>query len=90
MVDVRNELARAGETVRERFAAEKRVLSFPEFLALVSEHPWRHTRDAARYLHDCFEHFGRDARNCAATDDGATNIGAEVEGCVSSRERTLT
>ncbi|MAC27874.1 MAG: protein kinase [Sandaracinus sp.] len=44
--------------MRERFAAEKRVLSFPEFLALVSEHPWRHTRDAARYLHDCFEHFG--------------------------------
>lgn len=57
--DVRAELARVGEGVRVRFEAQKRVLAFDEYLGLVAGHPWRFTRDATRYLHDCFEHFGR-------------------------------
>ncbi|MEZ4253195.1 MAG: serine protein kinase PrkA [Polyangiales bacterium] len=58
-IDVRAELTRVGEGVRERFESQKRVLAFDEYLELVATHPWRFTRDATRYLHDCFEHFGR-------------------------------
>ncbi len=52
------ELARIGVSVRERFSAQKRVLSFEEYLALFEAHPWRHSRDASRYLRDCFDHWG--------------------------------
>jgi serine protein kinase len=45
-------------TVRERFQAEKRVLSFEEYLDEFCAHPARHTRDAARYVRDCFDHYG--------------------------------
>jgi serine protein kinase len=58
MGDVRDELGRIGEKVRERFEAQKRVLSFQEYLAEFMDHPWRHSRDAARYLRDCFDHYG--------------------------------
>ncbi|MEM7434691.1 MAG: serine protein kinase PrkA [Myxococcota bacterium] len=46
------------EEVKARFEAQKRVLSFREYLELVQQHPRRHTRDAARYLKDCMDHFG--------------------------------
>jgi serine protein kinase len=46
------------QAVRERFQAEKRVLSFEEYLEEFLLHPFRHTRDAARYVRDCFDHFG--------------------------------
>lgn len=58
MGDVRDELQRVGDKVRERFEAQKRVLSYQEYLREFLDHPWRHSRDAARYLRDCFEHFG--------------------------------
>ena len=55
-------LKAALETIREevkaRFEAQKRVLSFREYLELVQEHPRRYTRDAARYLKDCMDFFG--------------------------------
>lgn len=44
--------------VKTRFEAQKRVLSFWEYLDLVQEHPRRYTRDAARYLKDCMDFFG--------------------------------
>jgi hypothetical protein len=44
-------------TVRERFQAEKRVLSFEEYLDEFCAHPARHTRDAARYVRDCFDFY---------------------------------
>ncbi|MDH3728757.1 MAG: serine protein kinase PrkA, partial [Myxococcales bacterium] len=44
--------------VKARFEAQKRVLSFAEYLELVQEHPRRYTRDAARYLKDCMDFFG--------------------------------
>jgi predicted Ser/Thr protein kinase len=53
------ELARIGAGVRERFTSERRVLSFDEYLALFDASPYRFTRDAARYLKDCIDHFGR-------------------------------
>lgn len=52
------ELARIGTSVRERFAQERRVLSFDEYLAVFEEQPYRFTRDAARYLRDCIDHYG--------------------------------
>ena len=55
---VAEELARTGDAVRERFLAQRRVLSFAEYLALVASHPLRHARDAATYLRDAFDHFG--------------------------------
>lgn len=58
MSDVRDDLRHIGEAVKVRFEAEKRVLSFEEYLDLVRTDPYRHTRDAARYVHGCLEHFG--------------------------------
>ncbi len=60
MSDLQAELERIGGRVRERFEAEKRVLSFNEYLAEFEAYPSRHTRDAARYLRDCFDHYGSD------------------------------
>ena len=58
MANMREELTRIGEAVRGSFEAQKRVLSFDEYLALFAAHPYRHSRDASRYMCDCFEHFG--------------------------------
>jgi len=58
MFDPRTRLDEIGAVVRDRFESQKRVLSFDEFLSLVSDKPWRHTRDAARYLRDCIDHYG--------------------------------
>jgi serine protein kinase len=52
------ELDLVNAAVRERFLSEKRVLSFDEYLSEFLEHPWRHSRDAARYVRDCFDYFG--------------------------------
>src|SRR6185312_2204706 len=52
------ELDALQSTVRERFQAEKRVLSFEEYLDEFCEHPARHTRDAARYVRDCVDFYG--------------------------------
>lgn len=54
----REEIEATSAAVRERFEAQKRVLSFGEFVQLYFEHPARHGRDAARYLRDCFDHYG--------------------------------
>jgi len=58
MNDARKTLDELSAAVLARFHAEKRVLSFEEYLDEVVTHPWRHTRDAARYVLDCFDHFG--------------------------------
>ena len=46
------------EEVKARFEAQKRVLSFAEYLELVQDSPRTHTRDAGRYLKDCMDFFG--------------------------------
>jgi len=55
-------LKTALETIREevkaRFEAQKRVLSFGEYLDLVQGSPRRYTRDSGRYLKDCMDFFG--------------------------------
>lgn len=58
MTDIRGQLSRIGTAVREHFDAHKRVLSFHQYLDLFVDHPFRHTRDASRYLRDCFDHYG--------------------------------
>jgi predicted Ser/Thr protein kinase len=45
--------------IREEFVANKRVLSFDDYFAMVMANPVAHTRTAARYLRDCMEHYGR-------------------------------
>ncbi|MFI5306171.1 MAG: serine protein kinase PrkA [Polyangiales bacterium] len=54
----RAELDHLAASVKDRFLSQKRVLSFEEYLAELLAHPWRHSRDAARYLRDCFDHYG--------------------------------
>jgi predicted Ser/Thr protein kinase len=58
MADLKQELLRIGERVRERFEADKRVLSFTEYLDEFGAYPERHSRDAARYMRDCFDFYG--------------------------------
>ncbi len=46
------------EQERDRFATERRVMSFDEYLGLYAEAPRRYGRDAARWLRDLFDHYG--------------------------------
>lgn len=46
------------DAVKREFRAERRVLSFEEYLRVFEENPVRHSRDAAVYLRDAFDHFG--------------------------------
>ncbi|MFO0693515.1 MAG: serine protein kinase PrkA [Polyangiales bacterium] len=58
MGEVDEALRNLHSNVRARFDAERRVLSFDQYLSLVREHPYRHTRDAARYLKGALDCFG--------------------------------
>ncbi len=51
-------LDRLLDAERERFQSARRVLSYDEYLALAAAAPQRHTRDAARWLRDLFDHYG--------------------------------
>lgn len=51
-------LEEMGEESRERFARENAILSFRQFLELLVEDPYRHTRSAAQYAADMMDHFG--------------------------------
>jgi serine protein kinase len=53
------DLARIAEQVERSFKEERRLLSFREYLALFATEPVRHSRDAARYMRDMFDYFGR-------------------------------
>src|SRR4051812_35536309 len=53
------DLARIAEQVERSFKEERRLLSFREYLALFATDPVRHSRDAARYVRDMFDYFGR-------------------------------
>jgi serine protein kinase len=61
-MEERGILARLEDVARQvqrEFGEERRVLSFQEYLELVAAEPLRHSRDAARYVRDAFDHFGR-------------------------------
>lgn len=53
------DLARIADQVERSFKEERRLLSFREYLALFATDPVRHSRDAARYVRDMFDYFGR-------------------------------
>src|SRR4051812_32807543 len=53
-----DEITNVAKEVEEKFAAEKRVLSFDEYLALFAKDPANQARDAARYLLGVFDHYG--------------------------------
>lgn len=57
-MSAREELQHLSVAVQDRFSAEKHVLSFEEYLDEFLEAPEHHSRDAARYLRDTFDHFG--------------------------------
>ena len=54
-----DELSAIAERVQREFEEERRLLSFSEYLELFAGDPVRHSRDAARYIRDMFEHYGR-------------------------------
>jgi serine protein kinase len=54
----RSALEKLSTTSQERFAAERQILSFSEYLRDVLEAPARHTRDAATYVRDMFDFYG--------------------------------
>src|SRR4051812_10172018 len=47
-----------GDSVRDDFTRNRRVLSFSEYLQLVVTEPTRQLRSAAQYIVDCFDHYG--------------------------------
>ncbi len=53
-----DDLAAIAERVQREFEEERRLLSFSEYLELFAADPVRHSRDAARYIRDMFEHYG--------------------------------
>lgn len=52
------ELTEIDRRLREAFEAERRVLSYSEYLDLVQSEPEKHARDASRYLLDMIRSFG--------------------------------
>lgn len=52
------ELGEIDRRLRESFEAERRVLSYSEYLDLVQSEPEKHARDASRYLLDMIRSFG--------------------------------
>jgi predicted Ser/Thr protein kinase len=58
MTTVRETLAALGDTIRDGFAQNRRVLSFGEYLELVLQAPQRQLRGAAQYMVDAFDHYG--------------------------------
>jgi predicted Ser/Thr protein kinase len=61
MADVtstRQELDALGERIRQDYTQTRRVMSFAEYLDLVTSRPHEQLRSAPQYLKDCFDHFG--------------------------------
>jgi len=56
--DARDWLAQATGEMRDSFARNRRVISFPEYIALFSAEPAQQLRSAAQYVRDVFDHFG--------------------------------
>ena len=45
--------------MQREFEQGRRLLAFQEYLELFANDPVRYSRDAARYLRDAFDHYGR-------------------------------
>jgi serine protein kinase len=60
MSSARDHLTRLGQSIREGFAHNRRVMSYAEYLELVAAAPRAQLRSAPQYLVDCFDHYGTD------------------------------
>jgi predicted Ser/Thr protein kinase len=54
-----DDLREIAERVQREFEQGRRLLSFQEYLELFANDPLRYSRDAASYLRDAFDHYGR-------------------------------
>jgi predicted Ser/Thr protein kinase len=57
-VDTSKLLTQIGSQVKEGFVANRRLLAYDEYLALLDERPTRYARNAAQYVRDMFDYFG--------------------------------
>ncbi|MCL2777284.1 MAG: serine protein kinase PrkA [Polyangiaceae bacterium] len=55
---VASEIGAVAASVEKKFQKGRRVLAFSEYLDLFASDPTRFSRDASRYLRDCFDHYG--------------------------------
>ncbi len=54
-----DELRQISDQVQREFEQERRLLSFRSTWSCSATDPVRHSRDAARYLRDMFDHYGK-------------------------------
>lgn len=59
MSSTTTELSRLCAEVASEFRENRRVLSFDEYLELFAAEPARFSRDAAAYVRDAFDHYGK-------------------------------
>jgi predicted Ser/Thr protein kinase len=60
MPSARDKLQTLGEEIQNRFAENRRVMSFAEYLEMVAANPRRHLRSAPQYAMDAFDYYGHD------------------------------
>ncbi len=58
-VNARAKIEALAAAVAQDFESTRRVLSFDEWFELLCGAPHLHARNAAQYLRDCFDHYGR-------------------------------
>jgi predicted Ser/Thr protein kinase len=49
--------------IQQEFEATRRIMSFPEFLDLFTEHPRQYARNSVQYLRDCFLYYGTETKS---------------------------
>ncbi len=54
------ELSEIAKQVKDEFRNQRRVLSYQQYLELFARDPKQHCRDAACYVRDAFDYFGRE------------------------------
>jgi serine protein kinase len=59
--DVLSQLKATFDEVQGAFERQRRVLSFDEYVSVFRTHPERHSRDAASYLCDMVQYYGRES-----------------------------
>jgi serine protein kinase len=57
---IREDLNDLGEQIRDDFVQNRRVMSFAEYLELVSGNPRHQLRSSPQYIRDCLDHYGSD------------------------------
>jgi serine protein kinase len=58
LADVRRYLQGLGTEVKGAFVQDRMILAYDQYLDLFAQDPARHSRNAAQYLKDVFDHYG--------------------------------